>query len=135
MFYGVELTSPTTATGGFIDLYWMSDTSFNMGDTGTGGDADWTNRVGFPSDFTGITDVGEKLVTIAFPGIVDGDDDIFTKSALDIPGPNFILAGYADSYGNISPIPAHGPISSIAMDSELMVLMQTSLMETTLLKN
>lgn len=89
VFYDIDLTSGTTATGGFLDLYWNP----------TPGSFDIENSSPDSATLTEITS-GTLLAHIAFASGIDGSDCTTTiKSSTDIQ--NTTVSGQADSFGNI----------------------------------
>jgi hypothetical protein len=100
IFYGVQITSPTTATGGFLDLYWDSTgagTPATVCDTGTALPTSRTSQ----TQFTGCTD-GIQLLHLAFDwGVVDSNTDVFLQS--DVQPSSTVVNGTANGFFNVLP--------------------------------
>jgi hypothetical protein len=113
IFYGIQLTGPTTATSGFIDLYWHdagADTS--LGTTATA-EASCLSGTTCQPNAAGVTAFtsGTFLGRLDFAtGIVTGDNVTTIKSNVD---PTTISGGTgeADSYANVD-LSAKGAWSS-----------------------
>jgi len=97
IFYGIEVTGATTATSGFLDLYWDSTaagTPATVADTGT---ALPSGRCGLAC-FTGFTD-GIQLLHLAFNwGVDDNNMTVFISSDIDPSTITSGLQGHANGF-------------------------------------
>jgi hypothetical protein len=96
IFYDIQLDSGTTATGGFLDLYYHPAVTI---------DADCMAGITCAPDASTVTlfTTGTLLAHIEFASGVNGlsgDCDTTIKSSLDLTG-QITGQGQADSYGNI----------------------------------
>ncbi|TMG87571.1 MAG: PEP-CTERM sorting domain-containing protein [Betaproteobacteria bacterium] len=97
IFYGIQVTGATTATSGFLDLYWDSTaagTPATVADTGT---ALPTSRCG-QACFTGFTD-GIQLLHLAFNwGVDDNNLTVFISSDIDPSTLTTGVEGHANGF-------------------------------------
>jgi hypothetical protein len=113
IFWGVNLTGPTTATGGFIDLWWHDAGK----DTVTADDLNGTtffptNRTGANVDGTGKFTGGTFLGRLAFDsGIISGDPTTFISSNTDPTTVN--VSGHADSFASVVDVNGDGKIDGL----------------------
>jgi len=94
IFYGINLLTGDTATGGSMELYWHDDNPITA-DILAGND-------GGPDAATvDLFTTGELLAKINFSsGIIDGNDEITVKSNSDLTTA-LGLSGYSDSFGDV----------------------------------
>ena len=103
IFYGIQLDSATTATSGFMDMYW--DDANNFTDLGAAGRT-------AQNKYTTVTD-GTFLARIAFAtGNVQGDATHTVFSSIDLTSIGGAFDGKAFSYGNIVDINSDGVIDA-----------------------
>lgn len=97
IFYGVQVNplNPTQATSGFLDLYWQTGTSVNVG-TEISNSANLAKRTD-SNQYTGFTS-GTLLVHLAFADGVLGNGTGVTISTGVVPGS---ADGTAKSYQNV----------------------------------
>jgi len=101
IFYGIQIDSATTATSGFIDIYWDDDN-----DLADGGAAARTAQ----NKYTTVTD-GTFLIRIAFAsGHVQGDSTHTVFSDIDLTSIGGAFSGKAFSYGNVVDVNGDGVI-------------------------
>ena len=99
IFYGIDLLSPTTATGGRIDLYWQPAGSDTIDGSCLAGVGCLPNAATV-SRFTTNGGAGIFLARLDFAsGIVPGNDTVTLLSNTD-PGAQG-GAGHADSFANV----------------------------------
>jgi hypothetical protein len=111
IFYGINLTSSTTATGGYMDLYW---------DTGpaTQVTADDLNGVGATpairtdANHAGKFTDGTFLARLAFATGIKSDGSNTTISS-DTDVTNITGTGHADSFANVVDANGDGVINSL----------------------
>ena len=97
IFYGVQVNpvNPTEATGGFMDLYWQTGTSVNVGTEISNG-TNLTKRTA-ADQYTGFTS-GTLLAHLEFADGVLGNGTGVTISTGIVPGSG---NGTANSYQNV----------------------------------
>jgi len=101
IFWGIQVNplNPTQATGGFMDLYWQTGTSVNVGaelSAGANGSQVLANRTA-ADQYTGFT-TGTLLAHLAFADGVLGNGTGVTISTGVVPGS---ADGTAKSYQNV----------------------------------
>jgi uncharacterized repeat protein (TIGR01451 family) len=120
IFYGITTTSATTATGGWLDLYWADpvcdviQTADLDGNTGTGTYDDPTARTS-ANTIPGFADPGgpcqSLLVRLQFvPGIIMGDGTTTLQSTVAITQG---LSGQAEGFANVVDINNDGVIDDL----------------------
>jgi hypothetical protein len=113
IFWGVQLTSATTATSGFIDLWWHDAGTDKVTATDLAGSTFVpTDRTGANVDGSGKFTGGTFLSRLAFDtGIVPGDATTTLKSTTD---PTTINAsGNADSFASVLDVNGDGKIDGL----------------------
>jgi hypothetical protein len=118
IFYGITTTSPTTATGGWLDLYWSDPGSDVIttddlnGDTADGTYDDPTARTS-ANTIPGFADPGAGqtlLVRLQFvPGIIPGDSTNTLQSTTAITQG---VSGQAEGFANVVDINNDGVIDA-----------------------
>jgi len=110
IFYGITITGPTTASGGWMDIYWEDPATDDI----TTADM---NGVGFtPAGRTAVNQAGKftdgtLLVRLAFAsGIIPGD--ALTTISSSINPAALTGQGQADSFANVIDINGDGKIDS-----------------------
>lgn len=115
IFYGLTLTSGTTATGGFFDIYWEDAatddiTATDLDGVQNVGDLDLLSNRSSVNTFTGFTD-GVLVARLRYmPGIIPGDavttlqsnTSLFTQGA----------SGQSDAFLDVVDINGDGVIDS-----------------------
>jgi hypothetical protein len=109
IFYGINLTGPTTATGGYLDIYWDETPDITANDlNGIGA----TPAVRTDANHAGIFTDGSFLVRLAFAsGIISGDATTTIKSSIDVT--TITGTGQADSFANVVDANGDGVIDSL----------------------
>ncbi|MGE3849208.1 MAG: hypothetical protein AB7I01_20175, partial [Gammaproteobacteria bacterium] len=86
IFYGISLTSGTTATGGFIDIYWEDAANDDVTATDLNGTTFAPTERTAANQAGRFTD-GELVVRLQFkPGILTGDNFNTLSSDIDVTG-------------------------------------------------
>lgn len=110
IFYGLTLTSPLTATNGWIDLYWEDDGDDDVTNT------DLNGTTFLPSARTAANKAGKftdgtLLARLEFAsGIIPGDAVTTLTSDIDVT--NITGSGQADAFGNVIDTNNDGVIDS-----------------------
>lgn len=97
IFYGINLTSPTTATGGHIEFYWH-DVGFDFVT------AACLNGVGCGPDAATVAAFtsGTPLAKLDFkPGIISGDNVTTLVSNLDVTAIDGSQPGFAEFFADV----------------------------------
>jgi hypothetical protein len=108
IFYGLQITGPTTATGGFMDLFWHdAGADFTLGATQAAEVACLQGGCAPNSATVTAFTTGTLLVRIQFAsGIINGNAVVTLSSDID---PTTISGtGHADGFGNVV-LAAGGP--------------------------
>lgn len=109
VFYGITITGETTATGGWIDLYWEDPADDDISSADLNGDYAPTNRTS-ANQFGKFTD-GTFLARLAFmPGIIPGDGTTTIQS--DTNPATQGASGQSDSFADVIDINNDGVIDS-----------------------
>lgn len=109
IFYGISLTSATTSTGGFVDLYWNDPGQDDITATDLAGQT-FGPGARTAQDKAGKFTDGTFLVRLAFAsGVIDGDALTYTSSSANPL--NFSGTGQADSFANVADINGDGVIN------------------------
>ena len=108
IFYGITITGPTTATGGWLDLYWEDNATDDIGTSQLDGSTfpgrTAANKAG---DFTD----GTFLARLAFAtGIKSDGSNTTISSSIDVS--NITGTGQADSFANVIDTNNDGKIDS-----------------------
>lgn len=114
IFYGLNVTSPSTQTGGFLDLYWTdagADTITSAQMNGAGLPPTIRTAQNQAGPFT----AGTLLASFKFmPGVINGDNVTTVKTNVDIGvilgDPN--AQGQANSYADVYDVNGDGVINS-----------------------
>lgn len=108
IFYGLTTTSATTATGGWLDIYWEdpADDDITTADLdGVGATPGIRTSANQAGKFTD----GEFLARLAFmPGIINGDSSTTLSSTMSLQ--NITGTGQADSFADVMDINNDGVI-------------------------
>ncbi|WP_227816460.1 PEP-CTERM sorting domain-containing protein [Nitrogeniibacter aestuarii] len=109
IFYGLTLTSGTTATGGWIDLYWEDAADDDITNADLSG-ANFPGRTA--ANQAGIFTDGTFLARLKFDtGIISGDNTTTLVSDVDLT--TLTGSGLADSFGSVVDINNDGVINSL----------------------
>jgi len=100
IFYGVDFTSPTTATNGVIDIYWHAAGTDTVDSNCLAGNTCAPDATTVSKFTTG--NGGVLLARLDFAsGIVPGNDSVFLSSSTDPSTQGG--SGHADSFANVDP--------------------------------
>ena len=116
IFYGLTLTGATTATGGFIDIYWEDAAtddinSSDLDGTQTAGDLDLLSNRTSANTFTGFTD-GVLVARLRYmPGIIVGDATTTLQSSTSVLTQG--ASGQADAFLDVVDVNGDGAIDDL----------------------
>lgn len=109
IFYGIQVTSPTTATSGWMDIYWEDPATDDIDSADLNGGFLPTNRTA--ANQAGKFTDGSLLVRLEFAsGIIPGD--AVTNISSDVNPATLTGTGRADSFANVIDINGDGIINS-----------------------
>ena len=112
IFYGVQLTSGTTAMGGWLDVYWEDPADDDVTAADLAGGFSPANRTA--ANQAGIFTDGTLLVRLQMmPGIVTGDAVTTLASTIDVSGTIPQNGGQAQFFADVVDINNDGQLDAL----------------------